>query len=347
MFPIDSAAKDYDAAMLESFDSLVADRGYPWKLRDILPRVLTAGEAAGILTEAGARLLDPSGALEAGIPLCPPEGDAGTGMAATNSVRQRTGNVSAGTSVFAMIVLEKALPKVHTEIDMVTTPAGLPAAMVHCNNCTNEINAWAEVFRGFLEAMGQEPDMNAVFTAMFRTALAGEPDAGGLLLYNYLSGEPVTGLEEGCPLLVRTPEARLNFANFMRAQLFSAVASLKLGMDILAADGVELDRLLGHGGFFKTPEAGQKLMAAALGVPVSVMETAGEGGPWGMALLAGYMALKKPGESLEDWLDGTVFAAQEVSTVAPDAADAEGFGGFISNYVRGLAVERAAVENLR
>ena len=347
MFPIDSAAKDYDAAMLESFDSLVADRGYPWKLRDILPRVLVAGEAAGSLTEAGARLLDPSGALEAGIPLCPPEGDAGTGMAATNSVRQRTGNVSAGTSVFAMIVLEKALPKVHTEIDMVTPPAGLPAAMVHCNNCTNEINAWAEVFRGFLEAMGQEPDMNEVFTAMFRTALAGEPDAGGLLLYNYLSGEPVTGLEEGCPLLVRTPEARLNFANFMRAQLFSAVASLKLGMDILAADGVELDRLLGHGGFFKTPEAGQKLMAAALGVPVSVMETAGEGGPWGMALLAGYMALKKPGESLEDWLDGTVFAAQEVSTVAPDAADAEGFGGFISNYVRGLAVERAAVENLR
>ena len=347
MFPIDSAAKDYDAAMLSSFDALVADRGCRWKLRDILPKVLTAGEPAGRLTEEGARLLDPSGALEAGIPLCPPEGDAGTGMTATNSVRPRTGNVSAGTSIFAMIVLENALLKMHTEIDMVTTPTGRPAAMVHCNNCTNEINAWAEVFRGFLEALGQEPDMDAVFTAMFRTALAGEPDAGGLLLYNYLSGEPMTGFESGCPLLVRTPEARLSFENFMRAQLYSAVASLKLGMDILVADGVKVDRLLGHGGFFKTPEAGQRLMSAALGAPVSVMKTAGEGGPWGMALLAGYMAMKKEGESLEEWLDDAVFAGQELSTIQPEAEDTKGFGAFIRDYVRGLAIERAAVDGLR
>lgn len=347
MFPIDSAAKDYDAAMLSSFDALVADRGCRWKLRDILPKVLTAGEPAGRLTEEGARLLDPSGALEAGISLCPPEGDAGTGMTATNSVRPRTGNVSAGTSIFAMIVLENALPKMHTEIDMVTTPTGRPAAMVHCNNCTNEINAWAEVFRGFLEALGQEPDMDAVFTAMFRTALAGEPDAGGLLLYNYLSGEPTTGFESGCPLLVRTPEARLSFENFMRAQLYSAVASLKLGMDMLVADGVKVDRLLGHGGFFKTPEAGQRLMSAALGAPVSVMKIAGEGGPWGMALLAGYMAMKKEGEGLEEWLDDAVFAGQELSTIQPEAEDTKGFGAFIRDYVRGLAIERAAVDGLR
>ena len=264
MFPIDSGSCDYDQAMVDSFDALVADKGYPWKLRDILPKVLPAGADAGSLTPEGAKLLDPAGALEPGCPVAPPEGDAGTGMAATNAVAPRTGNVSAGTSVFAMIVLEKALSKVYPEIDMVTTPTGKPVAMVHCNNCTNEINAWAKVFKGFLEALGQKPDMNAVYTAMFQSALRGEKDAGGLVLFNFLSGEPVAGMAEGRPLLVRSPEAKLNFANFMAAQLYSAVAALKLGMDILAREHVAVDRLLGHGGYFKTPEVGQRIMAAAM-----------------------------------------------------------------------------------
>ena len=346
MFPIDSSTGDFDQAMVDSFDALVADKGYPWKLRDILPQVLSAGEEAGTLTAEGAKLLDPTGSLTPGIPLAPPEGDAGTGMAATNAVAPRTGNVSAGTSVFAMIVLEKALSKVYPEIDMVTTPTGKPVAMVHCNNCTNEINAWAQVFKGFLEALGQTPDMNAVFTAMFRSALEGEADGGGLTLYNYLSGEPITDLEEGRPLLVRTPQAKLDFPNFMRTQLYSALATLKIGMDILAGEQVAVDRLLGHGGFFKTPEAGQRIMAAAAGAPVSVMETAGEGGPWGMALLAAYLVEKEPGQSLENYLDSQVFAGQKVVTLEPQKQDMEGFEQFMRQYRAGLAVERQAVESL-
>ena len=267
-------------------------------------------------------------------------------MAATNAVAPRTGNVSAGTSVFAMIVLEKALSQVYPEIDMVTTPTGKPVAMVHCNNCTNEINAWAQVFKGFLEALGQKPDMNAVFTAMFRSALEGAADGGGLTLYNYLSGEPITDLEEGRPLLVRTPQAKLDFPNFMRTQLYSALATLKIGMDILAGEQVAVDRLLGHGGFFKTPEAGQRIMAAAAGAPVSVMETAGEGGPWGMALLAAYLVEKEPGQSLEDYLDSQVFAGQKVVTLEPQKQDMEGFEQFMRQYRAGLAVERQAVESL-
>ena len=346
MFPIDSSTGDFHQAMVDSFDALVADKGYPWKLRDILPQVLSAGEEAGTLTAEGAKLLDPTGSLTPGIPLAPPEGDAGTGMAATNAVAPRTGNVSAGTSVFAMIVLEKALSKVYPEIDMVTTPTGKPVAMVHCNNCTNEINAWAQVFKGFLEALGQKPDMNAVFTAMFRSALEGAADGGGLTLYNYLSGEPITDLEEGRPLLVRTPQAKLDFPNFMRTQLYSALATLKIGMDILAGEQVAVDRLLGHGGFFKTPEAGQRIMAAAAGAPVSVMETAGEGGPWGMALLAAYLVEKEPGQSLEDYLDSRVFAGQKVVTLEPQKQDMEGFEQFMRQYRAGLAVERQAVESL-
>ena len=346
MFPIDSSTGDFHQAMVNSFDALVADKGYPWKLRDILPQVLSAGEEAGTLTAEGAKLLDPTGSLTPGIPLAPPEGDAGTGMAATNAVAPRTGNVSAGTSVFAMIVLEKALSKVYPEIDMVTTPTGKPVAMVHCNNCTNEINAWAQVFKGFLEALGQKPDMNAVFTAMFRSALEGAADGGGLTLYNYLSGEPITDLEEGRPLLVRTPQAKLDFPNFMRTQLYSALATLKIGMDILAGEQVAVDRLLGHGGFFKTPEAGQRIMAAAAGAPVSVMETAGEGGPWGMALLAAYLVEKEPGQSLEDYLDSRAFAGQKVVTLEPQKQDMEGFEQFMRQYRAGLAVERQAVESL-
>ena len=346
MFPIDGEAMDFDAEKVACYDAHIAHYGFPWKLKDILPKVLPAGAPAGCLTAEGAKLLDPTGTLQPGCPICPPEGDAGTGMTATNAVAVRTGNVSAGTSVFAMVVLEKPLAEVHEEIDIVTTPTGKPVAMVHCNNCTNEINAWASVFRGFLEALGQKADMNAVYTAMFRTALDAEKDAGGLLLYNYLSGEPVTGLTEGRPLLVRSPEANLSFANFMRAQLYSALATLKVGMDILAEEHVALDRMMGHGGYFKTPEVGQKIMAAAMDAPVSVMETAGEGGPWGMALLAAYGANRKDGQTLEDYLDQEIFAGQDSTTVLPDAADQKGFRAFMDRYTKGLAIERAAVENL-
>lgn len=346
MFPIDGETMDFDAEKVACYDAHIAHYGFPWKLKDILPKVLPAGAPAGCLTAEGAKLLDPTGTLQPGCPICPPEGDAGTGMTATNAVAVRTGNVSAGTSVFAMVVLEKPLAEVHEEIDIVTTPTGKPVAMVHCNNCTNEINAWASVFRGFLEALGQKADMNAVYTAMFRTALDAEKDAGGLLLYNYLSGEPVTGLTEGRPLLVRSPEANLSFANFMRAQLYSALATLKVGMDILAEEHVALDRMMGHGGYFKTPEVGQKIMAAAMDAPVSVMETAGEGGPWGMALLAAYGANRKDGQTLEDYLDQEIFAGQDSTTVLPDAADQKGFRAFMDRYTKGLAIERAAVENL-
>ena len=346
MFPIDSDTCDYDQKMVDSFDALVADKGYPWKLRDILPRVLPAGAPAGTLTPEGAKLLDPTGTLQPGALLCPPEGDAGTGMAATNAVARRTGNVSAGTSVFAMIVLEKPLSKVYPEIDMVTTPDGAPVAMVHCNNCTNEINAWAGVFEGLLTALGQKVDKNALFTAMFSSALEGKVDGGGLVLYNYLSGEPITGLEEGRPLLARGPEGELTFANFMRTQLYSALATLKIGLDILAGEQVAVDRLLGHGGFFKTPLVGQRMMAAAAGSPVAVMETAGEGGPWGMALLAAYAVAKEEGQSLQDYLDHQVFAGQAVTVVEPEAEDVAGFAAFMDRYNRGLAVERSAVTNL-
>ncbi|MEM5768170.1 MAG: FGGY-family carbohydrate kinase, partial [Bacillota bacterium] len=276
MFPIDSGTNDYDAAMVKKFDALAAKEGYTFRLRQIMPRVLPAGEAAGILTPEGAAMLDPSGELEAGIPFCPPEGDAGTGMVATNSVAVRTGNVSAGTSVFAMTVLEKPLSRVYLEIDMVTTPAGAPVAMVHCNTCTTELDAWIGIFREAIESLGLKADMGALYSALFNKALEGDQDCGGLVLYNYHAGEPITGFEQGCPLFVRGPESLFTLANFMRAQLYSSLATLRLGMDILSEkERVSLDRMLGHGGFFKTPDVGQKIMAAALGVPVTVMETAG------------------------------------------------------------------------
>ena len=345
MFPIDSEINDYNNKMLDIFDGLASDM--PWKIRDILPKVLNAGEDAGVLTAEGAKLLDPTGTLEAGISLCPPEGDAGTGMVATNAVAVRTGNVSAGTSIFGMIVLEKELSKVYEEIDMVTTPTGKPVAMVHCNNCTNEINAWANVFKDFLVSIGQTPDMNKIFTAMFTEALNGETNAGGLLLYNYLSGEPITGLAEGRPLLARTPEGKLNFANFMRAQLYSALATLKIGMDILENENVAIDKLLGHGGYFKTPVVGQRLMAAATNAPVSVMQTAGDGGAWGMAILAAYMSQKADGETLETYLDSKVFANQPVTTIEPNKEDIDGFNQFMKDYIAGLEIEKSACINLK
>ena len=341
MFPIDSARLDYDEGMLRKFKALTGV-----DLRAILPRVLPAGERAGALTEAGARFLDPTGTLRPGIPVAPCEGDAGTGMVATNSVRVRTGNVSAGTSDFAMIVTDKSLG-VHREIDMVTTPDGLPVAMVHCNNCTSDINAWISLFSEFCELMGTEASKGELFTKLFRKALEGDADCGGLLSYNYFSGEGVTDLDEGRPVFVRTPDARFTLANFMRTHLLSALATLKIGLDILTrTEQVAIDKLYGHGGFFKTPEVGQRMLSAAVGAPVSVMETAGEGGPYGMALLAAYMLWKEAGESLPDYLDGKVFAAAKASSLTADETEVADFNRFLERYKAALPVERAAVESM-
>lgn len=347
MFPIDSAALDFNKGMMTQFDELIADKGFSWKLEQIIPKVLVAGEQAGVLTEEGAKLLDVSGKLQAGIPMCPPEGDAGTGMVATNAVSEKTGNVSAGTSVFSMVVLEKPLQKAYDEIDLVTTPTGPAVAMVHCNNCTSDLNAWVNLFKEFAESFGMKVDMNQLFGTLYNKALEGDAECGGLLAYNYFSGEHVTCMEEGRPLFVRTPESKFNLANFMRLHLFTALGSLKVGNDILFGEGVKLDRITGHGGLFKTKGVGQKIMAAALNVPVTVMETAGEGGAWGMALLAAYMVQKNDGEKLEEYLENRVFAGQAGETLAPDAKDVEGFNEFIKRYVAGLPIERAAIDAMK
>nr|WP_296010103.1 FGGY-family carbohydrate kinase [uncultured Blautia sp.] len=348
MFPIDMEIKNYDRTCLEAFDKLAAPYGFPWKLEEILPKVLLAGEEAGRLTEEGAKLLDTTGELEAGIPFCPPEGDAGTGMVATNSIAKRTGNVSAGTSVFSMVVLEKPLSKVYPEIDLVTTPTGNLVAMVHCNNCTSDLNAWVNLFKEFAEAMGMKVDMNQLFGTLYHKAMEGDADCGGLLAYNYFSGEHITGFEEGRPMFVRTPESKFNLANFMRVNLFTSLGALKTGMDILLKEeGVKLDKILGHGGLFKTKGVGQNLLAGAIDTPVSVMETAGEGGAWGIAVLASYLVNKEEGESLEDYLNNKVFAGQEGEEVQPDERDVRGFDEFMVRYKEGLAIERAAVEHLK
>ena len=347
MFPIDAKTRDYNQTMIDKFDALVAPKGYPWKLREILPKVLVAGEAAGTLSAEGAKLLDKSGNLSAGIPLCPPEGDAGTGMAATNSVAVRTGNVSAGTSVFAMVVLEEDLKNVHEELDMVTTPSGDTVAMVHCNNCTSDLNAWVGLFKEFAEAFGMKPDMNELFGTLYRKALEGDKDCGGLLAYNYFSGEPVTGLNEGRPLFVRRPDAHFTLANFMRSHLYASLATLKIGLDILLKEEkVKVDRIYGHGGLFKTKGVGQGILAAAMDAPVAVMETAGEGGPWGMALLASYMVHKAEGETLEQYLSGKIFGGETGTVMEPDPADVAGFDAYIENYKKALAAEKAAVETM-
>jgi len=346
IMPIDSKTGSYDAGMMEKFDSLAAQAGCPWKLGDILPRVLPAGENAGALTEEGARLLDPEGDLLPGIPFAPAEGDAGTGMAATNSVRARTGNVSAGTSDFAMIVVDHALG-VHREIDMVTTPVGLPVAMVHCNNCTSDINAWVNLLGEFAEMIGAKMDKNALYTSLFQKALEGEPDCGGLMSYNYFSGEGVTGLDAGRPVFARMENARMTLANFMRTHLLSALATLKIGLDILTKEeSVPIDKLYGHGGYFKTPGVGQRMLSAAVGAPVSVMETAGEGGPYGMALLAGYLIWKEENEALEDYLDSKVFSGARAATLTADEKDIAGFARFLESYKKALPVEVAAIQNL-
>ena len=344
MFPIAADGKNYDAGMMAKFDALAASHGLTRKLADLLPQVLQAGESAGALTEAGAALLD--GLLPAGIPLAPPEGDAGTGMTATNAVAPRTGNVSAGTSIFSMVVLEKPLAHVHEEIDIVTTPTGKPVAMVHCNNCTNDTNAWVGVLKETAELFGAKPDAGALYTGLYKKSLEGDPDCGGVLVCNYLAGEGVTHMDAGRPLVVRTPEAKFTLANFFRAQLYATMSTLKIGMDILAEEHVAIDSLTGHGGLFKTPLVGQKYMAAACNAPVTCMDTAGEGGPYGMALLAAYLADKAPGESLEDYLNAHVFAGVTGSTVDPDPADAAGFTAYIQRYKALLTVEKAAVEAL-
>lgn len=348
MFPIDPETKNYYTSMIEKFDELVAAKEYPWKVENLLPKVLLAGDPAGVLTEEGAKRLDPTGTLQLGCPLCPPEGDAGTGMVATNSVKQRTGNVSAGTSVFAMIVLEKALEKVHEEIDMVTTPSGDAVAMVHCNNCTSDLNAWVNIFKEFAESFGVEVDMNKLFGTLYNKALEGDKDCGGLLAYNYFSGEHITGFEEGRPLFVRKPESRFNLANFMRANMYTSLGALKVGLDILMKEEkVAVDRITGHGGLFKTKGVGQKILAGAMDATVSVMKTAGEGGAWGIALLASYMVQKDAGETLEDYLQNKVFGGDEGEKMDPDPEDVKGFDEFISRYKAGFAIERAAVDSLK
>ena len=323
MFPIDIATKKFNEKMMDQFDELTAEKNFPWKIREILPEVLVAGEDAGVLTEEGAKLLDPTGILQSGIPMCPPEGDAGTGMVATNSVAVRTGNVSAGTSVFAMAVLEKDLTKPYEEIDLVTTPSGDLVGMVHCNNCTSDLNAWVNLFREFAESMGMTADMNQIFGTLYNKALEGDSDCGGLLAYNYFSGEHITGFNEGRPLFVRKPDSKFNLANFMRVHLYTSLGALKTGMNILLKkEHVALDRMMGHGGLFKTKGVGQRILAGAIDTPVYVMETAGEGGAWGIALLADYLIKKE------------------------DKEDVEGYEKFMETYAKGLAIEKAAIENL-
>ena len=348
MFPIDSEINDYSQRMLDQFDELVAPKGYSWKIRDLLPKVLVAGDCAGKLTEAGARMLDADGDLCPGVPLCPPEGDAGTGMTATNSVAVHTGNVSAGTSIFAMVVLEKALSQLHTEIDMVTTPSGKPVAMAHCNNGTTDLNGWVGLFGEFAAELGMKLDPGKLYGTLYRKALEGDKDAGGLVHFNYDAGEALTDISEGRPLFIRKPDSNYTLANFMRSNLYGALATLKIGMDILLVDEkVRLDTILGHGGLFKTKGVGQAMMAAAINTPVSVMETAGEGGAWGIALLAAYMTRKADGETLEAFLNDRVFSEMSGETLDPDPEDVKGFEEYMRNYKACLAAERAAVENYR
>lgn len=346
MIPVDPQTKTYDAEMVQKFDALVAPYSFPWKLIDILPQSLVAGESAGMLTEKGAKALDPSGVLKPGIPFCPPEGDAGTGMAATNAVKVGTGNVSAGTSSFSMIVVEKVLSQPYEELDMVTTPDGSLVAMVHCNNCTSDLNAWIGLFKEYQELMGFPVDMNEIYGRLYNNALTGDADCGGLISYNYISGEPITGLTEGRPLFVRSANDKFTLANFMRSHLYASIGVLKVGNDILFnKEKVQVSRITGHGGLFKTKGVGQRILAAAINSPISVMETAGEGGAWGIALLAGYLVNNPDKKNLADYLEDVVFAGNTGTEIAPTAEDVAGFNVWIENYKRGLAIEQAAVAN--
>lgn len=340
IFPIDSRTGGYDEEMLSKFEALTEHQ--PWNIRDVLPAVLPAGAAAGSLTESGAALLE--GLLAPGIAFAPAEGDAGTGMTATNAVAPRTGNVSAGTSIFSMVVLEKPLEKVYEEIDLVTTPTGKPVAMVHCNNCTNDSNAWVSLLKETAQLFSADPADGDVYTKLYQKSLEGDPDCGGVLVCNYMAGEGVTHLDEGRPMVIRKPDSKFTLANFFRATLYSTMSTLKIGMDILAKENVAIDSLTGHGGLFKTPIVGQKFLAAACNAPVTCMSTAGEGGPYGMALLVAYLDNKRENESLEEYLNARVFADARGTTLAPEQADVDGFNAYIKQYQALLEVERKAVE---
>ena len=345
MIPVDPKTKTYSAEMVSKFNALIAPKKYKWKLEDILPKVLVAGQNAGYLTEEGVRRLDITGHLQPGVPFCPPEGDAGTGMVATNAVKPRTGNVSAGTSSFSMIVLEKDLSKPHEVIDIVTTPDGSPVAMVHCNNCTSDLNAWVGIFKEFQELLGVPVDMGKLFGTLYNNAMTGDTDCGGLVSYNFISGEPVVGLAEGRPMLVRHALDKFNLANFMRANLYASVAVLKVGNDILFnEENVKVDRITGHGGLFKTKGVGQRVLAAALDSPISVMETAGEGGAWGMALLAAFLVNNAAKRNLPDYLEDVVFAGNQGEEIAPTSEEVEGFNRYLKNYMRLLPAEAKAVK---
>ena len=345
MLPIDPTTHNYSAEMVAKFNKLIAPKEYNWKLEDILPKVLSAGENAGVLTPEGSKKLDASGHLKAGIPVCPPEGDAGTGMIATNAVKQRTGNVSAGTSSFSMIVLEKELSKPYEMIDMVTTPDGSLVAMVHCNNCTSDLNAWVNLFKEYQELLGIPVDMDEIYSKLYNIALTGDTDCGGLLSYNYISGEPVTGLADGRPLFVRSANDKFNLANFMRTHLYASVGVLKIGNDILFnEEKIKVDRITGHGGLFRTKGVGQRILAAAINSPISVMETAGEGGAWGIALLGSYLVNNEKKQSLTDFLDESVFVGDAGIEVSPTPEDVAGFNAYIENYKAGLPIEEAAVK---
>ena len=343
IFPIDSDKLDYDETMLAKLEKNLEGYNLPWSVRDVLPKVLVAGDAAGELTEEGAARLD--GLLSAGIRFAPAEGDAGTGMTATNSIAARTGNVSAGTSIFSMVVLEKSLSKIYEEIDMVTTPDGKPVAMVHCNNCTNDTNAWVSVLNETAKLFGAEPG-EELYSKLYKKSLEGDADCGGVMVCNYLAGEGVTHMDAGRPLVARFPDSKFTLANFFRSQLYSTMATLKLGMEILEAEEVKIDRLTGHGGLFKTPVVGQKYMAAACNAPITCMETASEGGPYGMALLVAYMANKGENETLDEFLTANVFSKVSVSTADPDPVDVAGFNAYMDQYKKLLEVERAAIAQL-
>ncbi|MBQ3412676.1 MAG: ATPase [Oscillospiraceae bacterium] len=346
MFPIDSSTMRFDAEMEKKFNDLLKKNDLPYTIKDIFPEILTAGDNAGLLTAEGALLLDPTGELKPGIPFCPPEGDAGTGMVATNSVSERTGNISAGTSIFAMTVLENPLKAVHPEIDMVTTPDGKPVAMVHCNTCSTEIDEWIRLFKGMFDRLGVEVSLNDLYQAVFSSSLEGEKDAGGLFFFNYFSGEPVVGSDKGTPALFRRVDSDFSLQNVCRALIFSAFSTLAVGMRILDDEGVKIDKMFGHGGLFKTTDAGQRLLSGGLNVPISVMSTAGEGGPWGMAILAQYMIRKEVGETLGEYLNNKVFATSNVKSVNPATEDVEGFKKYIETYCKLLPAENLAADVL-
>lgn len=348
MFPINSAGDDYDQRMIDLFQEILEKNNLSFSLRDIFPIVKKAGDYSGFLTEEGARLLDPSGRLKAGIPFCAPEGDAGTGMVATNSIKEYQGNISAGTSIFSMIVLKEKLSNYYKEIDIVNTPTGKPVAMVHCNNFTSDINEWVDLFKELTDSLESDVNKGDLFELLFKKAMEADQDTGNLYNCNYISGEPITGFDNGRPLFVRMPNSKFTLSNFMKSQIYSALATLKIGMDLLIKnEKVKVNKLLGHGGFFKTEKVGQQMMADALNIPITVMDTAGEGGAWGVSILASFILNKKSDQSLEDYLDNQVFKDNESLIADPKSEGVESFKQYLSGYLKVLEVERLAINVLK